>query len=109
MQDERLKILKKYVIEEPNDPFNHYALALEYRKIGDPEALEMMLKVIGTFPEYLPSYYTCGMWLGEAEQWQGALKVFERGRKLAKEQVDAKAEKELAGAIQLAKNELEEW
>ena len=30
MQEERLKILFQYLEEEPNEPFNIYAIAMEY-------------------------------------------------------------------------------
>lgn len=109
MQDERLKILEKYVEEEPNDPFNHYALALEYQKLGDERASSQFDFLIKTFCDYLPSYYTYGMYLGDHDNWQNALEIFQKGLVVAQAQCNEKAQKELKGAIQLAQSELEEW
>ena len=42
----RLDQLKVFVLEDPDDPFNHYALAMEHMSTGPELARKMLLAVI---------------------------------------------------------------
>lgn len=109
MQVDRLKILEKYAAEEPNDPFNHYALALELLKTDQSKALEKLTFVLDTFPEYLASYYQLGIILTDLEKYKEAILTLEKGILLAEKLKNSKTKKELEGALQIALNESEEW
>ena len=50
---ERIKLLKDYCDEEPQNPFNFYALALEYRESEKVEATNLFDFVVFNFPNYL--------------------------------------------------------
>ena len=60
MDQERLRILKQFVEEEPEDPFNWYALALEETKQNPKRAVELFEYVLEKHSEYLPVYYQAG-------------------------------------------------
>lgn len=60
MNQERLRLLKQFVEEEPEDPFNWYALALEETKQNPKRAAELFEYVLEKHSEYLPVYYHAG-------------------------------------------------
>jgi tetratricopeptide (TPR) repeat protein len=97
----RLEQLLHFVENEPQEPFNHYALALEYEKSDLPKALERYGFLLTQFPDYLPAYYqAAGLWYRTGEA-QKAKEVYQKGIALAKEQGKLKIQKELQQALQL--------
>ena len=46
---ERINLLKGYCVEEPQNPFNYYALALEFREFDKAEAGKLFDFVIFFF------------------------------------------------------------
>ena len=97
---ERIKLLKGYCKEEPGNPFNFYALALEYRESDKLAAAELFEFVLSTFPNYLPVYFPAAHFFYEEDDLQKAKQVFESGLALAHVLQDEKAKKELANAYQ---------
>ena len=57
MQEERLKILFQYLEEEPNEPFNVYAIAMEYMSKDIQKAKFYLEKLLTEHPDYVPTYY----------------------------------------------------
>lgn len=100
MNDARIEMLQKYILEEPNDPFNHYALSCEYLGYDEAKALNLLKKVVAQFPAYLPTYYHLAQTLIEFEEEEEALGVFEKGIALAEDQKNEKALRELKSAHQ---------
>jgi tetratricopeptide (TPR) repeat protein len=90
--------LTKLHNEEPNDPFNYYALALEVQKTQQGKALEMFRDLLHKYPEYLATYYTAGQLMAELGLNQDALKVYEKGIEQAQLQKNDKTLHELKGA-----------
>jgi tetratricopeptide (TPR) repeat protein len=109
MQVERLKILEEYANSEPEDPFNHYALAIELIKSDSNKAIELFEFLLSKFPDYLPTYYQFGVLLTSLEKYEKAKEVFGLGIALAKLKKDERTEKELKGALQIVMDELTEW
>ncbi|MGR3812366.1 tetratricopeptide repeat protein [Jiulongibacter sp. NS-SX5] len=109
MQEARLKILRELVIEEPNDPFNHYALAIELLKGSPTESKEILSQLSNTHPDYLPTYYQLGSLFTEEDEYELAIETFEKGILVAETQDNQKIKKELIGALKMAKDEAEEW
>ncbi|MFN4086144.1 MAG: tetratricopeptide repeat protein [Spirosomataceae bacterium] len=106
MQGERLKILKEWIAENPEDPFNWYSLALEYRKTDREEALGLFLNLQKQHPGYVPTYYPLAqMWM-EVEQWDQALQVVEEGIRHASEQSKTKISQELNGLKRQIEDEM---
>lgn len=100
MNEERIALLKKYIAEEPNEPFNHYALANEYIAEDAEKALAMMKGILTKFPDYLPTYYQTAGLLESFEAEQEALTIYEQGIALAKKLGNTKIERELQTAWQ---------
>ena len=100
MNSALLDKLKQFVEEEPNDPFNWYALALEYLKSDRAQALNIFTQLIARHPDYLPSYYQAGVLYSEQNQPEDAKTIFKKGIAIAKAQQEAKTAMELQQALQ---------
>lgn len=107
MSEQRLKTLLKFYEEDPNDPFNLYGLALEYQKTDLTKSDSLFAKLIVDFPEYVPSYYHAAKLKVELKQSEAALKIYEKGIEIAKQQNQKKAEQELRSAYDELVFELE--
>ena len=95
MDQERLKLLEQFVKEEPEDPFNWYALALEVSKLNPSRASELFEYVLEKHPEYLPSYYHAGnLYLSQGNQ-ERARDVLQIGVNLARQKGEQKTMGEL--------------
>ena len=95
MNKQRITLLEEFIAADPHDPFNHYALALEYQHAHPTEALARLQKVIEQFPDYLPSYYPCTELTALLGSAQAALAVAETGMTMALKAGDRKTASEL--------------
>ena len=98
MSLDRLKQLEHFYEEDPRDPFNLYALALEYLKSDPSKTRELFDMLLAQHADYLPTYYHAGKlyeYLGEIEK---AAAIFGKGIELAKRMNDTKAQRELRSA-----------
>ncbi|MEP5611677.1 MAG: tetratricopeptide repeat protein [Cyclobacteriaceae bacterium] len=100
MNIERIKLLQKFISEEPNDPFNHYALAMEHYDEYPEKALDLLQGLSISHSEYLPTYFKLAHLYWDIEKWDEAESVFMSGIKLAEKQMDQKALSELKSAYQ---------
>lgn len=107
MSEQRLKTLIKFYEEEPNDPFNLYALALEYQKSDPDKSNELFDKLLTDFPLYVPSYYHAAQLKAALKQAEAALAIYQKGIEVAKQQNEKKAEQELRSAYDALRFELE--
>lgn len=98
MSTERLKLLHQFYDEDPADPFNSYALALEYLNVDPEKALEFFEILLHKHVEYLPTYYHAAKFFQERGQKERAIHVYERGMALAGSQGNSKALRELRSA-----------
>lgn len=105
----RLIILRQFVIEEPQDPFNHYALATELLKFDKSESKQIFEYLLKTHAEYLATYYHLGALYVELAENQLAQETYLRGIELALKSKNEKASKELKGAYQMLMDELEDY
>jgi tetratricopeptide (TPR) repeat protein len=97
---DRIQQLREFVNEDPKDPFNLYALALEYQKIDLQKAVEIFGLLTRDHPDYVPTYYQLGKLYHELAEHEKALQVFDSGIEKAQKQNDAKALRELKAARQ---------
>ena len=97
---DRLTQLKQFCTEEPDDPFNFYALALEFLKSDPSQAIQLFDQLLKTHPEYLPTYYPFAQLLIELKSVERAEQIFLAGIDMAKTVSDAKTLKELKSAYQ---------
>ncbi len=100
MNEVRIDLLKKYIEEDPNDPFNYYGLACEYLQDKPEEALKLLQDLLTHHADYLPTYYQAGQLLEAFEREEEALKVYETGMALAKTQGNTKTFQELSSVHQ---------
>ncbi len=96
----RVGLLREYILEEPENPFNRYALALEIKDINPKEASELFDFLLINHSSYLPVYFTAAHFFFELGQNQKTKEIFEKGIALAKSQSNDKALKELQNAYQ---------
>jgi len=99
MQTTRIEQLKKLIVEEPNEVFYPYALALELMKTDKKEALKIFENLIDKHPDYLPAYYQTGLLSIELSENGKARKYLETGIQLAFRQVDLKTRSELQSLL----------
>ncbi len=100
MNSERIRLLTKYIEEEPKDPFNIYALAMEYYEENSDEALKLLRNLATNHSNYLPTYFKLAHLYWELEKWEDAETIFKSGISLADQQNDQKALSELKSAYQ---------
>jgi Tfp pilus assembly protein PilF len=94
----RVNLLESYLKEDPEDPFNHYALALEYLKTDAPRAMKHFEKLLADHPAYLPTYYPFAHLLIEMKNPGRGEQVFQLGIEKARQAGDAKTLRELQAA-----------
>lgn len=97
---ERVGLLRAYILEEPENPFNRYALALEIKDIDQHEASELFDFLLLNHSSYLPVYFPSAHFFFELGQIEKAKGIFEKGIALAQNLKDEKALKELKNAYQ---------
>ena len=96
----RLDQLLLYYKEDPNDPFNLYALALEYQKFDRLKAKEYFDLLLSEHEDYVATYYHAAKLYVDLEQKDKAIALYEKGIFVAKKLQDAKAARELQSAYQ---------
>lgn len=108
MNNSLLANLLAFYEEDPNDPFNVYALAIEYSKSDPGEAAHFFDLLLEKHPDYLPTYYHAGAFFAAMEKIERAEEIYRRGVELALVQKNAKAHRELLAAFSNFKDELED-
>jgi tetratricopeptide (TPR) repeat protein len=93
-----LEQLARIAQEDPDDPFNHYALALEYMKTDVQRARAIFEQLIDKYGNYVPTYYQLGQLYAELGLSEQAISTFEKGIGVARETGDLKTMRELDGA-----------
>jgi tetratricopeptide (TPR) repeat protein len=96
MQISRLEKLLEFIKSEPEDPFLKYALATEYLRINQTDkALEYYEDLVNNHPAYTGTYYHLGKLYEALGRKDDALKTYETGIKITREQRDNHALSEL--------------
>ncbi|GAB3657041.1 hypothetical protein GCM10028791_29270 [Echinicola sediminis] len=96
----RIELLLQFVKEEPDNPFNLYALALEYQNTDVHKAAAYFDKLLEKHPDYLPSYYHASALFAELEEIEKSQQTYIRGIELAQKQNNQHALRELKNAYQ---------
>jgi Tfp pilus assembly protein PilF len=100
MNTSRLDMLLQYYKEEPNDPFNIYALALEYLKSDLSKSQELFTILLSSHESYLPAYYHSAKLFHDLRKKEKAIEIYEKGMAIARKQQDQKTLRELQSAYQ---------
>ncbi len=100
MNADRIKMLEQFLKDDPADPFNLYALALEFKNQNTAKAIELFDRLLEQHPSYLPTYYIAGNFFADQSDLEKGLEVLRKGFALALEQKDKNAARELKSAIE---------
>ena len=106
MKTPLLEKLLVFYKEDPHDPFNLYALALEYQKIDARGSAEWLERLLREFPDYLPTYYHAAQFFSNLQRNEKAREIYEKGIQLATKQHNAKIQQELVRAYRAFEDEL---
>ena len=96
----RLKQLEKFVEEDPTDPFNKYALALELANEDPSRALALLTDIIKLTPGYVPTYYQAANLFLEQNRLEEARIVIEKGILAARQAKEFKTVTELKSLLE---------
>lgn len=100
MNTTRLILLQAYYEEDPSDPFNAYALAIEHLDNDPIKSLFFFKELLNKHPTYLPTYYHAAELFTNMGMPEQATEVYQKGIELALEQKQPKALQELKNAYQ---------
>lgn len=98
MNSARIEQLRSFLRDTPDDPFLHYALALEYVDEKPDEAMRLFSKLLEHHPGYLATYYHAAALYADLGKRERAAAIYEKGIALAREQNQALALRELQNA-----------
>ena len=103
MSTERLAMLRKVTEAGSQDPFHHYALAMEIRSTLDDldAALEAFDAVRNRFPDYVPTYLMAAQVARELDRDADARAWCEQGIERAQAAGDDHAKRELSDLLML--------
>ena len=97
----RITMLNEMLKEAPQDPFLHYALALEYEKAEQIHKAVFTLETLkASHPGYLPTYYKLGKLYELLLNNIASLAVYKEGVLIARATNELKTLGELNEAIQ---------
>ena len=99
MNPKRIALLEEFISNQPEDPFNYYALAMEYYEEDPVKSLRILETLIAEHHNYLPSYYKAAYLHWEFENYDEAKRIFEEGIALALSKNDEKALNELKSSL----------
>lgn len=98
----RIEQLEEFLRENPNDPFLHYALTMEYLKGEDKDKTHAGFEnLITNFPDYVGSYYHFGKFLEKSGEIQQAEEMYKQGILIATKVRNMHAKNELIGALNM--------
>ncbi len=101
MKEERIKTLELFYEENPNDPFNLYALALEHGKSNSERANLLFDILLNNFEDYLPTYYQAVEFFVAQNQIQKAIEIAKKGIEKAIEAKELKTAGEIRTLLDL--------
>ncbi|MBX2917581.1 MAG: tetratricopeptide repeat protein [Cyclobacteriaceae bacterium] len=99
MNTKRIEMLKKFMQEDPQDPFPVYALALEYQATDPQKARLLFEQLLTNHPDYLPVYYMAGVFFVDQNEIAFGTRILERGLNLAKAQNNQATWREIKGVL----------
>ena len=100
MATDRIKQLEKFYEEDPLDPFNSYALALEYLHSEPQKSRLLFESLLQGHAEYLPTYYHAARLYQDLGEKEKAIRAYKDGISLARKLHDTKALRELQSAYE---------
>jgi uncharacterized protein HemY len=102
---DRITQLEHFIEEDPTDPFNYYALGLEYVSRNEHKALEIFNHLISVHKNYIPTYYQLAKLYEQLGQKENAVQAYNEGIIIARQQNDFKTLRELNAGLQELEND----
>jgi tetratricopeptide (TPR) repeat protein len=97
---DRIALLKDVLAADPNNALARYGLAMEYSKTGDTEsALAEFTRLIEANPNYVAAYQQAAQTLVNAERFDQAREMLNRGIASAERSGNAHARSEMEGML----------
>ena len=109
MNNNRLELLLQFYEEDASDPFNAYALAMEYQNSDATKAKAYFDVLLEQHPDYLPTYYHAAALYAALEKNKEADALLQKGMQLALHQHNTKTYQELQRAYRAFHDENEDW
>lgn len=104
--EEKIRVLKDSIREEPGDPVGYYLLGMEYAKMERHlDAIDAFERAIRMKPDYTAAYRELGKSLRDAGRRHEAADVFGDGVVVAQRTGDAQTLKELLVILKRLKEE----
>lgn len=100
MNQQRINQLLEWLENEPNDTFNLYALAMEYKDDAPEKAVAYLEKIQQIEPTYTPTYYHLADLYKTLNYKEKAAQAYITGIQICKEQKAQHALAELQNAYQ---------
>jgi tetratricopeptide (TPR) repeat protein len=98
---DRIKKLKEFLANSPEDNFLRHALALEHIKLGEDETARVLFdEIILKEPSYVGSYYHLAKLYERRGSTEQAIQIYERGMQESKKAGDQHAYNELKSAFE---------
>ena len=105
---DKIKKLKEMISKFPDDCFSRHALAMELLKMGNTEeAIHEMEELFLVDSNYVGTYYHLAKAYQQLQQYAHSLEVLERGIKVAMASSSQNDLRELNGALDQLKDELD--
>lgn len=96
----RIQHLEKFLKEDPQNAFTHYALALELVEVDTERSLRLFDYLLQDHPDYTGTYYHAAALYAETGQIEKAQNIYEKGIEVLKTANEQKALQELQNAYQ---------
>ncbi len=93
-----LEKLIDFYKEDPSDPFNIYALAIEYAKFDTQKAKIYFNELLTNHPAYIPTYYHAAALFSQLHEPDLAKMTYEKGIEMAEKLNKMHALRELKSA-----------
>ena len=100
MSTSRLEQLQIFFEQDPNDPFNIYALALEYQNSDVEKALELYETLLSKHENYVATYYHAARLYADLEESEKAREIYQKGITISQKLGDTHALGELKKAYE---------
>ena len=102
MATNRLDILKQMLLENPNNTFARYGLAMEYAKSGEySEAVREFQNLLQQDENYAAAYFHAGQVHEKLGQVEEARAVYEKGIEVTTRKGDTHTRSEIEAALSL--------
>lgn len=109
MNNERIQQLIRFAETEPDEPFNVYALAMEFLSSQPEQARVYFDQLLTSHPDYLPTYYHAAALYADLDERDKAAEVYTKGIALAQAQRNPKTLQELQRTQQAFEDDEDEW